>query len=496
MNLKIVSLVFIVLGVTSCIPEQTTVSPPVDTTQSFSRAGTEQMPHKWWRAFEDQGLDKLVDTALANNFNLRTTWQRLQEARAVVDRASSDFFPSLDASIQGESSSFLSDFRQSQSFRLGMSAGYEVDLWGRIGSRVEAERYRAQASRSDYKTAALSLSAGVVRTWFQLAEARSQLELISNQIETNRKVLELMEARFGSGQIRSPDILRQRRLLESTREQKLTVESQQQVLEHRLAVLLGRPPQGDLDTGLDSLPSLPPLPETGMPMELVRRRPDVRQAYRQLQAADRDWASAASRRYPRLSLSASLTTGADQAGNLFKDWARSLAGNLMTPLFYGGQLNAEVDRTRAVKKQRLYHYGQTVLNAFREVEDALIQECKKKQTIESLQRQLQLANQTYQQLRLEYFNGMGDYLDVLTALDQAQRLRRELLSAKLQLLEYRVALYRALAGGFQTAREANQPAPDGSGQNNGDGHQTKAPNVDSPKNAGSTSQEGNQDPPE
>jgi NodT family efflux transporter outer membrane factor (OMF) lipoprotein len=287
-------------------------------------------------------------------------------------------------------------------------------------------------------------------------EAQNQLELVNNQIETNEKVLQLQETRFGSGQIRSADILRQRQLLESTREQKIAVESRIQVLEHQLAVLLGRSPQEEIIPPSDSLPEPPPLPETGLPAELIRRRPDVQNAYNLLKAADREVAAAISNQYPRFSLTASVSTAADNVDDLFRDWARSLAGNLLAPLFYGGQLRAEVDRTKSVKKQRLYEYGQTMLNAFREVEDALIREKKQLETIQSIKEQVNLAEQSYQQLRIEYFNGMGNYLDVLTALDEAQRLRRNLLSAKMTLLEYRIALYRSLAGGFETERETQQ----------------------------------------
>ncbi len=104
--------------------------------------------------------------------------------------------------------------------------------------------------------------------------------------------------------------------------------------------------------------------------------------------------------------------------------------------------------------QRLYEFGQTILTAFREVEDALIQEKKQLQRIRSLEEQVRLAKETYERLKYEYFNGAGDYIDVLAALTDEQRLRRDLLSARLALLEFRIALYRALAGGFKTSREA------------------------------------------
>lgn len=439
-----------------CAPQTKTVSPPVEAPDTFSTSGRQNVPDRWWTAFENDRLNALVDTATTSNFTLKTAWQRLRASQAVVDRTSAALFPDLQGSARGEVSGTRPDGEQSERLQLGLSSVYEVDLWGRIQSRVEAERFRAQASLADYQTAALSLSAEVVRTWYRLAEARSQLRLVEQQIDTNVKVLKLLENRFETGQIRSVDILRQRQLVEATREQRTTAESRIQVLEHQLAVLLGRPPQAGVEAPPETLPELPPLPEAGVPIELVRRRPDVRRAYNRLKAADRDLAAAISNQYPRLTLSASVSSATGGASALFENWAYSFAGNLLAPIFRGGELRAEVDRTEAVRTQRLYQYGQTILTAFREVEDALIREKKQRERIQTLEEQVELAQQAYEQLRVQYFNGAVDYLDVLTALEEVQQLRRDLLSAERILVEDRVALYRALAGSFETERERGQ----------------------------------------
>ncbi len=345
------------------------------------------------------------------------------------------------------------DFVGGENIRFGLQASYEIDLWGRIRSTIKAEQFRAEANFTDYHAAAISLSSEIALTWYQLMAWENQLDLVNEQIATNEKILMAMRARFGTGQIRGVDILRQRQLLESTREQKVFAESNVEVLEHQLAVLLGRQPQIDFQYDIQPLPELPPIPATGIPTELIQRRPDVQSSYNQLMAADKDLAAAISNQYPRLSISASVFLRANSAESLFNEWARSLAGNILAPVFYGGRLRAEVDRTEAVKDQRLYEYGQTVLVAFREIEDALILEIKQEERIEVMQKQLDLVGQTYRQLQIEYFNGLSDYLDVLAALNQEQQIRRNLIAANMTKLEYRIALYRALAGGFVTDRE-------------------------------------------
>ncbi len=438
---------------TFCSPKTTNIPLNFAEPEPFTVSGNIETTDEWWTNFNDNKLNLLIDSALQSNFNLKSVWQRLLASRAVVDRETSGLFPDLGASIQGGVEYPQPNYVGGEVFRFELSSDYEVDLWGRIRSGIDAEKFRTQASFADYQTASISLSAEIASTWFQLLEANMQLKLAEEQVETNEKVLSLIKVRFGSGQIRSVDILRQVQLLESTKERKINAESWVNVLENQLAVLLGQPPQNDFIYSEHLLPELPPLPETGIPSELIQRRPDVQSAFFQLQASDRDLATAISSKYPRLSFTASTSVRANNVSDLFKDWAYSLSGNLFAPIFNAGRLNAEVDRNEAIKLQRLYEYGETILIAFREVEDALIREKKQLESIQSLEEQMRLAVKTSEQLKIEYLNGMSNYLDVLTSLDQEQQLRRDLISAKLILLEYRIALYRALAGGFETERE-------------------------------------------
>jgi len=225
------------------------------------------------------------------------------------------------------------------------------------------------------------------------------------------------------------------------------------VLQHQLAVLQGLAPQRGASYRGDRLPDLPPPPKAGLPAELVQRRPDVRQAYFLMKAANRELAAAISNQFPRITLTASLLTAASNPSDLFGEWIRSMTGSIVAPLIDGGARRAEVRRTEAVEAERFALYGDTILLAFQEVEDAWLLEQKERERIANLERQVALAQRTYQRLQLEYFNGVSEYLDVLTALIEAQGLQRALLEARGNLLEFRVALYRALAGGFETRRE-------------------------------------------
>jgi len=452
-SVLIVLVIFFLAG--GCASQKKSIDPPLTLPESFSDTGSQITSDKWWTSFGDERLNSIIDSAMQDNFDLLTAWERLRESRAVVDRESSFLFPDLEATAGAEARRTGTDnsSQDSEILQLGLSSTYELDLWGRLRSAVEAEEFRADATFADFQTVALTLSAEITRTWYRLANARNQVDLIEAQIETNETVLQLLKNRLQTQQVQGVDILRQEQLIEATREQRINAETRVETLQNQLAVLQGRSPQDSIDVMPSMLPEPAELPDTGIPLDLVERRPDVRFAFYSLMAADRDLASAISNQYPRITFSASAGTSAASAGDLFQTWALSFAGNLMAPIFYGGELRAEVDRNEAVKNQRLYEYGQTVLTAFQDVEDALVREEKQKEAIISIERQIDFANQAYRQLRLRYLNGDANYLDVITSLDDIQQLRRDLLTARLLLVEYRISLYRALAGSFETDME-------------------------------------------
>jgi len=436
-----------------CSPKVSNIALPISDLKEFLYNGNSVLEDKWWTAFNDAQLNTLIDSALQSNLDLAATWQQFLSAKAIVAKETSDKWPQIGATAQSAINLPEPDFVGGENTQLGLSADYEIDLWGRIRSSVQAEKFRADGSLYDYQTAAISLSAEIASTWYQLVAAKKQLQITKDQISTNEDIIKLIRSRFVGGQIRAVDILRQAQLLESTKEQKIIFETNVALLENQLAVLLGKQPQINLVFETTALPTLPELPDAGMPLELIRRRPDIQQSYAQLLAADRDMASAVSSKYPRISVSGRGQLRSNSFQNLFENWAYTLAGNILAPLFYGGQLTAEVDRTQAIKQQRLLEYGQTTLEAFQEVENGMIQDLMQKQRVENIGRQLELAQKSNRQLRIEFLNGFSPYLDVLIGLDAEQQLRRDYVFAQRQLIQIRIALYRALAGGFETVIE-------------------------------------------
>lgn len=248
-------------------------------------------------------------------------------------------------------------------------------------------------------------------------------------------------------------MLRQRQLVGATREQLAAAEADIGVLGNRLAVLQGRAADGAIGATERTLPELPPPPQTGLPVALVQRRPDVLRAFHRLGAADAELAAAISDRYPRLNLGATGSSSGGDVSELFDNWIAAVAGDLIAPVLDAGERAAEARRARARRAELLADYRQAVLVAIREVEDGLVRERKQRERITELRGQLELAGRSYRQLLTEYLNGASDFIDVLTSLTEEQQLQRDLLTARRNLIEFRIGLYRALAGGFRTPRE-------------------------------------------
>ena len=412
----------------------------------FSVQGTVPFSASWWLDFDDDSLTQLIDQALSDNFSLLLVRERIEEARAFANQAGASLLPTVDG--QGTISS-LRNYQENTSndfFLLGLAASYEIDLWGRLRSKRDAFVLDMQATEADYHAAAITLAAETAITWYQLVETELQLDLLNRQKETNTKVLELIAVQFRAGQVGIADVLQQRQLVESNVGAAAGLRAAIQVLQHQLAILTGVPP-GTINLPQSrQLPTLPLLPETGIPLDLLSERPDVESSFLRLRAADSRVASAVANQLPRLALSADFSTSGNSSRDLFNNWFSTLAANLFGPIFDGGQRQAEVAGNESIAQQRFYSHGQRVLEAIGEVENSLIREKEQQINLESLDTQLQYATETIGHVAHRYRQGAEDYQRVLLALLSQQSLQRTILDGKLQLIEYRIALYRALSG--------------------------------------------------
>ena len=418
---------------------------------SFSTSGTAQPGQRWWRTFGDERLNAVTERALANNFSLQSAWDRLAQARAVARKAGAALLPSADGKVRASRTRQETNSRTTYTslYSVGLAASYEVDLWSRLESTKRAAWYDVQVSRSAVESAAITLAASVASTWYQLAEAKELVRIAERQIETNEKVLTIVKKQFGSGAAAAADVRRQEQLIASTRGTLIRARETAALLQYILSVLAGMPPELQWEDAKIELAALPAMPAAGVPADVLWRRPDIRQAYSRVQAADERLAAAIADQYPRISLSSTVETSAASVHDLFDDWLANVVGNLTQPLFDGGLRKAEVERQRAIVWESTHNWSQAILEALQDVETALTQERQQARLVENLELQLALAQKTYQLNLLRFSNGRTDYIRVLESLQSLQALERNVVTARRTLIGRRIDLYRSIAGAIE-----------------------------------------------
>ncbi len=409
----------------------------------------------WWEGFGDIQLNMLVKKALTNNLTILQAEARLRQAEAVVIKQGAARFPSLDldapTGVRRDNITLPSgenDSVKTENYKLGLAAGYEIDLWGRIKSLHEKSISDYQASLAERRAMDVTISSTVVLRYFELVFQHKKLGILRAQVEFNKQVLELIELRFRRSQATALDVYQQRQLVARAEARISPEEAREVVARNELALLLGEVPGVSLGLKERGMPEIMPVAQTGVPADLLVKRPDIIASMMRLRGADWQVSAAKADRLPAIRISATAGYSSVDSASIFDNWFYNLAGSLTGPIFDAGRRRAEVDRVQAVADERLAGYRQTVLIAMREVEDALIKEKKEQEHLIAIKTQLDVVKKTQVQASARYQKGLETYLPVLTALIAKQDLENTVLLSEFQVLIYRVELIRALGGGF------------------------------------------------
>ena len=431
----------------------------VDTTAPPDQASIGDL--KWFQVFKDEELQKLVRTAMIQNYDLRSAVARINAARANLGLARSDQFPQFEASAD------LTTTRASSNGQLGVSGQggrtrsfggvlmnlltFELDVWGRLRQQTKAARAELRASEEDRK-AVMTIVVGDVSTgYFSLLELDSELDIDKRTLATREDSLRLIKLRQQGGVATMLDVRQAEELVYQASQTVPDTERAIEQNENLISLLLGNNPgpisRGQSLTQQQELPAVPP----GLPSSLLERRPDIRAAEENLAAQHALVYAAKAAYFPRISLTGLLGFQSNQLSDLFTGPSRAwtFVPQLTQPIFTAGRLKSNVKFARAQEDLALVQYQQTIQNAFREVSDALIQYRKVKQI--RVQQEL-LVTTLQDRSRLAYLRYQGGVDSLLNALDAD----RDLFNAELSLAQTRrnellslVQLYKALGGGWQ-----------------------------------------------
>ncbi len=415
-----------------------------------------------WGVFNDPQLLKLIEEAYQYNADIALAAARIDEVRALLGIADADRYPAISARAD------RSRTRQSQvgsmplptdtpvvsnSTRLTLNASYELDLWGRYRRASEAARAELLASEAARDTVRLTLATQVAQSYFSLLALDAQADATRGTIAARRETLRLQQLRFDAGVISEYELRQIEGELAAALAQLPTLERQRAQQENALAALLGRSPReivtARVVTGTTSTPAAVLIP-TGLPSDLLLRRPDIREAEQRLIAANARIGVARAGYFPSISLTGYLGTESSSLRDLFSGPAGifQFAAGLVQPIFQADRVGYRVDAANAVQRQALAQYRLAVSNAFRDVQDALIGQQKSLEVLTAERARIAALEQARKLAKLRYDNGITSLLEVLDA-------ERNLLQAQLNYSEAERAqraavadLFKALGGGF------------------------------------------------
>ena len=421
--------------------------------EAFSSSGGDQgQTPRWWEQFQSPELNQLIDTALAGNLDLATARARLAQAEAAAGVVRAGRGPSLsgNAGVSNTEQHINTgagwDRDNTTRYQLGLTASFEVDLWGRLKALDNQALRQMTASAEDLQTAGLMVAGEIATTWINIRTAQARLNVLNQQLETNQKTLELLQLRQRKGMANAVDVLQQQQQTAATASAIPQTAETLTLLKHRLAVLLGLPPAKCPELANKPIPDLPALPATGLPADLLKTRPDLRASWDRLTAQDWAVVSARADRLPALRLTGSATADSPNIDQLLDNWAASLAASLVQPIIDSGKRRAEVRRARARADEAVASYRQATLNALLEVENALASDRFQDDYVKKVAAEEAFARRTLEETTRRYRKGLSNYLPVLTALTSRQRSQLAIIQAKGDRLIQRVNLYKALGG--------------------------------------------------
>ncbi|PNG15016.1 efflux transporter outer membrane subunit [Stutzerimonas stutzeri] len=413
----------------------------------------------WWRQFDDSTLDALVGEALSENRELRIAFARLRAARSIRDDAANDRFPTVTAGATAEygkaqQPGFSDERSSTERYDLGLDMAWELDLFGRIQRRIESSEAQSEAAEAELYQLQVSLIAELVDAYGQLrgAQLRERIarENLDNQRESHQLTVQLRDAGMGS----ELDVLRADARLASTEASLPQLQAAQTRARNRIATLLGqRPDQLSVDLSPRELPAIAKALPIGDPGELLRRRPDIRAAERQLAAATANVGVATADLFPRVSLSGFLGFIAGRGSQIGSSAAQAwgVAPSISWAAFDMGSVRARLRGAEADADGALANYEQQVLLALEESENAFSDYARAQERLLSLLRQSEASRAAAQQAQIRYREGTVDFLVLLDA--ERERLAAEDAQAVAEVDLYRdiVSVYKALGGGWQLA---------------------------------------------
>jgi NodT family efflux transporter outer membrane factor (OMF) lipoprotein len=424
----------------------------------------------WWKAFGDPQLDELVDRALAQNLDVETAAARISEARArervagaadepqvaaqasvTRQRISENAIPVPPGTGGQQGGAFGLPGSEFTTWRPGFDASWEIDLFGKTRRSLEAARARTNAATWNRRAVQVSVTSEVATTYFELRTLQARIANADAELARRKRFEQMVAARVRGGLVSGQDLEQQASEVSVAKAALEGLQGQAEVQVHALGVLTGDSPESLIAelSAPKALPAVPAIPP-GLPSDLLRRRPDIRSAERELAASTADIGVAVADLYPRFSLTAAPALVSTALGSLLEWGSRSfsIGAALSWPVFNGGRTRGNIAVASARQEQALIAYRETVLRALQDVEDSLSRTDADRKQLAALEDSLGRAGRAEEIARTRYGGGLVTYSDVLVAQARRLSLEAQVIDTKGSLARDSAALFKAMGGGW------------------------------------------------
>jgi len=419
--------------------------PEIDMPEGWSAVSDTAQPQQnespFWQEFANEDLNRVVNVALAQNLDLQAALHRIEQARAQARIAGAALLPAIDAS--GGANQNYQEVGNTSRWQGIATLNYELDLWGKNRSQAEAANYRARASQFDREALRLILTTDTTVLYTQILGFTERIRVAETNLRNAEEVLRIIEARYREGGVSALEVSQQKVAVNDIRAALTTLIEQRTTALNALAILLGQAPQhfDGLESELSSLKA--PTVNLTPPASLLTARPDIQSAEARLLAANADIGAARAAFFPSLQLGTNTSLVATGFGNPATS-ALSLASNVLAPIFSGGRLEGNLENVTARQKELAAQYQQTVLTAFREVEDALAIRKSTDQQAALTRESVQEARNAYIIAKARFDAGSIDYLTLLETQRSLAQAEDEQIVATVAQIEAFVQLRKAL----------------------------------------------------
>ncbi len=422
---------------------------------------TENISH-WWQQFNDRKLNKLIQKAVKENLDIQEAYWRIAESRAARDFSIGEYYPSVDnigSYTRSRQSENLSDFQfpftssdQTNIHSAGFDSGWEIDLFGRIKRSVESSEAFLESSIENFRDVRVTLISEIARNYFELRTTQERIRYAVENVKAQNKTLQLTRDRFEADLAPELDVRQAELNLANTKSEIPSLRIAEKEAINRIAVLVGKMP-GALNEDLTEYKKLPGLDgkiSAGLPVDLLRRRPDIRSAERQLAAQTALIGAQKAEMYPQFSLFGTFQLKAEELSDMDQISSRdySFGPQFRWRIFDGDRLKNLVKIEKAQTKQLLKNYKKTVLQAVEEVENSMV--AYKQETIrkQSLKRSVKATERSVELVQTLYKNGLTDFQNVLDMQRTLFNQQDQLVVSKGLLIQDLVRLYKSLGGGW------------------------------------------------